>query len=77
MGFPTFSFETDDEQFIPGSFENLNDRLAEEMDVMRYLIGNVWYWRARLDVQSITVDDDALELRVVNHGLESNANASL
>ena len=48
MGFPTFTFETDDEQFVPGSFENINDRLAEEMDVMRYLIENVWYWRARL-----------------------------
>jgi len=25
MGFPTFTFETDDEQFVPGSFENLNE----------------------------------------------------
>ena len=77
MGFPTFTFETDDEQFIPGSFENLNDRLAEEMDVMRFLIDNVWYWRARLTVQSITLDDDELSLKVVNDGLASTANASL
>ena len=41
MGFPTFTFETDDEQFIPGSFQDLNDRLDEELDVMRYLIENV------------------------------------
>ena len=34
MGYPTFTFETDDEQFVPGSFENLNERLGEEMDVM-------------------------------------------
>ena len=77
MGFPTFTFETDDEQFVPGSFENLNDRLAEEMDVMRYLIQNVWSWRARLVVQSLTVDDGTLTLDVMNHGQASTANASL
>ena len=77
MGFPTFTFETDDEQFVPGSFENLNDRLAEEMDVMRYLIQNVWSWRARLLVQSLTVDDGTLTLDVMNHGQASTANASL
>jgi len=31
MGFPTFTFETDDEQFVPGSVEALNERLAEEL----------------------------------------------
>ena len=44
---------------------------------MRFLINNVWYWRARLDVQAITVSDDALELEVVNHGRASTTNASL
>ncbi|MBE54001.1 MAG: hypothetical protein CMB00_01970 [Euryarchaeota archaeon] len=77
MGFPTFTFETDDEQFVPGSFENINDRLAEEMDVMRYLIENVWYWRARLVVQSLSVEDGTLTLDVINHGQASTANASL
>ncbi|DAC21076.1 MAG TPA: hypothetical protein D7H91_04745 [Candidatus Poseidoniales archaeon] len=77
MGFPTFTFETDDEQFVPGSFENINDRLAEEMDVMRYLIENVWYWRARLVVQSLTVEEGTLTLDVINHGQASTANASL
>ena len=77
MGFPTFTFETDDEQFVPGSFENLNERLGEEMDVMRFLIDNVWYWRARLDVQSIILDDDQLSLEIANHGLASTSNASL
>ena len=77
MGFPTFTFETDDEQFVPGSFENLNERLGEEMDVMRYLIDNVWYWRARLDVQAIMLDDDELTLDIRNHGRASTANASL
>ena len=77
MGFPTFTFETDDEQFVPGSFENLNERLGEEMDVMRYLINNIWYWRARLVVQSISVGDDSVTLEVVNHGKASTANASL
>lgn len=77
MGFPTFTFETDDEQFVPGSVENLNDRLGEEMDVMRYLIDNVWYWRARLVVQSITVDDETLTLDIANHGEASTSMASL
>lgn len=77
MGYPTFTFETDDEQFIPGSFENLNDRLGEEMDVMRYLINNVWYWRARLDVQSLEVSDDEVVLEVDNLGQASTINATL
>ena len=77
MGFPTFTFETDDEQFVPGSVEALNERLAEEMDVMRYLITNVWYWRARLDVQSIQVSSDEVILDVDNLGMASTANATL
>ena len=77
MGYPTFTFETDDEQFVPGSFENLNDRLGEEMDVMRYLIENVWYWRARLDVRSIDIAGDSLTLDVGNQGQASTSNATL
>jgi len=77
MRFPTFTFETDDEQFVPGSFENLNERLGEEMDVMRYLINKVWYWRARLDVQSLEISQDSIELTVFNHGMASTSNASL
>ena len=77
MGLPTFTFETDDEQFVPGSFENLNERLGEEMDVMRYLINKVWYWRARLDVQSLEISQDSIELTVFNHGMASTSNASL
>ena len=77
MGFPTFTFETDDEQFIPGSFENLNDRLEEEMDVMRYLINNVWYWRARLEVNSLQISSNTVVLDVKNHGQASTANATL
>ena len=77
MGIPTFTFETDDEQFIPGSVEALNERLDEEMDVMRYLISNVWYWRARLDVQTIQVSDDEVTIDVDNLGHASTSNASL
>ena len=77
MGYPTFTFETDDEQFVPGSFENLNDRLGEEMNVMRYLIDNVWYWRARLDIRSIDIAGDTLTLDVGNEGQASTSNATL
>jgi hypothetical protein len=77
MGYPTFTFETDDEQFVPGSFENLNDRLGEEMDVMRYLISNVWYWRARLDVQSLEISDDEISIDVANQGQASSSNTTL
>ena len=77
MGFPTFTFETDDEQFVPGTFESLHDRLEEEMDVMRYLINDVWYWRARLNVQALTISDDDVEMTVENLGRASTANASL
>ena len=77
MGYPTFTFETDDEQFVPGSFENLNDRLEEEMDVMRYLITNVWYWRARLDVTSLDVEDESITINIENLGQASTSNATL
>ena len=77
MGIPTFTFETDDEQFVPGSVEALNERLEEEMDVMRYLISNVWYWRARLDVQDIQVSDEEVMLNVNNLGRASTSNATL
>ena len=77
MGYPTFTFETDDEQFVPGSFENLNERLGEELDVMRFLISNVWYWRARLDVQSLEISGDEIVVDVDNHGHASTINATL
>lgn len=77
MGYPTFTFETDDEQFVPGSFENLNERLGEEMDVMRFLINNVWYNRARLNVQSLLIDGDSIDVSVDNLGHASTTNASL
>ena len=77
MGFPTFTFETDDEQFVPGTFEDVNDRLAEEMDVMRYLIENVWHWRARLVVESVSIEEGELTLDITNYGQASTANASL
>ena len=77
MGIPTFTFETDDEQFVPGSVEALNERLDEELDVMRYLISNVWYWRARLDVHSIQVSDEEVVVDVSNLGQASTSNATL
>ncbi len=77
MGFPTFTFETDDEQWLPGTTEPLSSRLGEELDVMEYLISNVWYWRARLDVQSIEVAEHEVRLDIKNHGMASTANASL
>ena len=77
MGFPTFTFETDDEQFVPGSVESLEARLGEEMDVMRYLIENVWYWRARLSVPAFDFDGDSIELTVDNWGRASTSNATV
>ena len=77
MGFPTFTFETDDEQWLLGTVEQLSSRLGEELDVMEYLISNVWYWRARLDVQSIEVSDNQLTLDIQNHGYATTNNASL
>ena len=77
MGFPTFTFETDDEQFVPVSFESLHDRLEEEMDVMRYLITNVWYWRARLSVNSLAYDGNSIYLDVDNLGRATTANATI
>jgi len=78
MGFPTFTFETDDEQFVPGSFESLEDRLDEEMDVMRFLIDNVWYWRARLNVTSMDIYEGIeIELNVKNLGYATTSNATI
>ena len=77
MGFPTFTFETDDEQWVPGTAEALSERLGEEMDVMRYLITNVWYWRARLSVTTLSFDGNAIELNVENLGRATTANVTL
>jgi hypothetical protein len=77
MGFPTFTFETDDEQWLLGTTEALSDRLGEELDVMKYLIDNVWYWRARLTIEEITIEDDVVNFDVVNDGRASTRNATL
>jgi len=77
MGFPTFTFETDDEQFLLGSIESLSSRLGEELEVMRYLIDNVWFWRARLVVDEIRIDDDKVSFDITNHGRATTRNATL
>ena len=77
MGYPTFTFETDDEQFLPGTVESLSDRLSVELDVMKYLISNVWFWRARLEVSSLVMSEDEIHLSVNNLGRASTSNASL
>ena len=77
MGFPTFTFETDDEQWALGTTEPLSSRLGEELDVMRYLITNIWYWRARLSVTSFEYNGDSIELNVDNLGQASTTNATV
>jgi hypothetical protein len=77
MGFPTFTFETDDEQWALGTVEPLSSRLGEEMDVMRYLITNTWYWRARLSVTSFEYSGDSIELKVDNLGRATTSNATV
>ena len=77
MGFPTFTFETDDEQFLLGTVEALSDRLEEELNVMEYLIENVWYWRARLNVNSIELRQGDVLIDVENLGHATTRNATL
>ena len=77
MGYPTFTFETDDEQFLLGTIEALSDRLGEELDVMRYLIENIWFWRARLVVEDVRIDEGGVSAHIVNLGHASTSNATL
>ncbi|RAH08201.1 MAG: hypothetical protein CL999_000240 [Methanobacteriota archaeon] len=77
MGFPTFTFETDDEQFLLGTVEPLSERLDEELDVMIYLVENVWYWRARLQVDKIQIENSNLRLNIDNLGHATTRNATL
>lgn len=77
MGYPTFTFETDDEQFLLGTVQSLSDRLSVELDVMRYLISNVWYWRARLNVSSLEISEADISVTVENLGHASTENATL
>ena len=77
MGFPTFTFETDDEQFLLGTVEPLSERLDEELDVMTYLVENVWYWRARLHVNMIQIENGNLRLNIDNLGHATTRNATL
>ena len=65
MGYPTFTFETDDEQFALGTVEPVSSRLAEELSVMVQLIENVWYWRAT-GGQLLSVTEDSVRLDVTN-----------
>ena len=76
MGFPTFTFETDDEQFLLGTVEALSDRLGEELDVMKYLVQNIWYWRARLVVENFEITDNRIIADVSNLGHASTSNAT-
>jgi hypothetical protein len=76
MGFPTFTFETDDEQFLLGTVEALSDRLGEELDVMKYLVQNIWYWRARLVVENFEITDNRIVADVSNLGHASTSNAT-
>ena len=77
MGYPTFTFETDDEQFLLGTVEALSDRLEEELDVMRYLIQNIWFWRARLVVEEVEINGGEVKSHIVNLGHASTSNATL
>tara|TARA_X000000368_G_scaffold267898_1_gene212235 strand:- start:81 stop:1001 length:921 start_codon:yes stop_codon:yes gene_type:complete len=77
MGYPTFTFETDDEQFLLGTVEALSDRLEEELDVMRYLIQNIWFWRARLVVEEVEINGGEVKAHIVNLGHASTSNATL
>ena len=44
---------------------------------MIYLIENVWYWRARLVVESIAIKGDEIDAHVVNLGRASTSNITL
>ena len=78
MGSPTFTFETDDEQWMPGTVESLSSRLSVELEVMRYLISNIWYWRARLNVTQMEVTPGKeVVLHAVNNGHATTENASI
>ena len=77
MGFPTFTFETDDEQWALGTIEPLSSRLGEELDVMRYLVSNIWYWRARLSVTSFEYSGDTIDLKIDNLGPVSYTHLTL
>ena len=76
MGYPTFTFETDDEQFLLGTVEALSDRLGEELDVMRYLIQNIWYWRARLVIENFEITETLIKADITNLGHASTSNAT-
>jgi hypothetical protein len=44
---------------------------------MKYLISNVYFWRARLNVSDFALSDSSISATVVNHGLSTTSNASL
>ena len=78
MGYPTFTFETDDEQFLLGTVQSLSDRLSVELEVMRYLITNVWYWRARLNVTEMSVvPGETVTIDVTNNGHATTSNVTM
>ena len=44
---------------------------------MKYLIDNVWFWRARLVVNSLVVDGKSVEIDISNLGRASTSNVTL
>jgi hypothetical protein len=77
MGFPTFTFETDDEQSLLGTIEALSERLSTELAVMRYLINNVSDWRARLHVHDMVLSDNSITATIMNNAKASTSNATI
>ena len=77
MGFPTFTFETDDEQWLLGTVEPLSERMALELDVMKYLIENAKLWRAHLSTEQLQIENNVLTSQIANKGHASTMNATL
>ena len=44
---------------------------------MRYLVSNIWYWRARLSVTSFEYSGDTIDLKIDNLGRATTSNATI
>ena len=44
---------------------------------MRYLIQNIWFWRARLVVEEVEINGEEVKSHIVNLGHASTSNATL
>lgn len=82
LGIPTLTFEVDDEQFAPVSYQDIENRLSEEMPALMWLAFYMGEFRAKPvgKMEGVLYGDDnrfSLAYSITNNGWAPLANATV